>query len=487
MAKLLEGDWQGSLFTGAWTKTKEVDRVYEPATGETLAEVGKALPADIEDAAARATRVQKAWAATSPIKRSEVFIKAAELMDVHHDEFTEWLVREIGSTRGKAGFEIEFAKDELVNASALPFEAQGVILPDVENRNSFGRREPYGVCGVITPFNVPLILAARAVAPALAIGNAVLHKPNGLAAVCGGFLFARVLQEAGLPDGLLQVISGEGVGEALVAHPAVKMIHFTGSTKVGRSIGENGGRNLTQVSLSLGGKNAFLVLDDADLEAAAASGAYGAFFYAGQSCMSPGRHIVHKSLFDAYVKRMAELANGLTLGDPWKATVDIGPMIRVREAERVASWIDEAVQSGAKTHAGGTRDGAYFRPTVITGAPTTSKLYNDEIFGPVASVIPAEDDADAIRIANDTPYGLAASVFTKDPARGRRVVGQIHAGNVHVNDATVMDYAFVPWGGFGDSGNGGRYGRHANWEEYAQWKWTTIRDQAVINPFAEGN
>ncbi len=200
----------------------------EPATGETLAEVGKALPADVEAAVTRATDAQKAWIAASPVERSEVFLKAAVLMDEHRDEFTEWLIREIGSTRGKAGFEIEFAKDELVNASALPFEAQGVILPDVEDRTSYARREPYGVCGIITPFNVPLILAARAIAPALAIGNAVLHKPNGLAAVCGGILFARALQEAGLPDGVLQVITGDGVGEALVAHPAVKMIHFTG-------------------------------------------------------------------------------------------------------------------------------------------------------------------------------------------------------------------------------------------------------------------
>ena len=486
MTALLDGDWQNAIFTGTWTKTTDTAEIVAPATGTTLARVGDAGNDEINAAIETAAAAQPAWAATSPVERADLFRRAVTILDASVDEFVDWQVREIGSTPDKARFEVGFARDELVNAAAMPFEAPGVILPDIAHRHSYAVRVPHGVVGVISPFNMPLILSSRAVAPALAVGNAVVQKPNSASVVSGGFLMARVLAEAGLPAGLLVVLAGSNAGPALVAHPKVPMVHFTGSTAAGRAAGEAGGKALKKTSLSMGGNNAFIVCGDANVDTAASSGAYGSFFFAGQSCMAPGRHFVHQQVADAYIDRLTELAGKLTVGDPATATVDIGPMIRESEAQRVRSWVEEAVAAGATLHTPIDQHGAFHSPTVISGVRESMKLYEQETFGPVAAITVVADDDEAVTRANDTDYGLSAAIHTTDPTRGRQLAERLHTGTVHINDPSVMDYAYVPWGGVGYSGNGGRYGRHANWEEYTAWKWTTIRDVAVEQPFTEG-
>lgn len=485
MTQLLSGDWQCSVFDGNWAATSRSTAVTAPATGVTLAHVGDADEADIDRVVARAVAAQRDWAATSPVDRAEVFRRAVDVLDRSRQEFIDWQVREIGSTSGKAAFEVGFARDELVNAAAMPFEAPGVVLPDTEGRTSYAVREPHGVVAVISPFNMPLILSSRAIAPALAVGNAVVQKPNSASVISGGYLLARVLQEAGLPDGLLSVLSGEGVGQVLVTHPEVPMVHFTGSTAAGRSIGQAGGQALKKTSLSMGGNNPFLVLDDADLDAAASAAVYGSFFFSGQSCMSPGRHLVHERVAEDYVARLVAATEKLTVGDPAESVVDIGPMIRESEADRVHGWVDEAVAAGAALRTPVTRNGPFLSPIVITGVDSGMKLYEQETFGPVAAVTVVADDDEAVARANDTDYGLSASVYTARPTRGRDILRRIRSGHGHVNDAPVMDYAYVPWGGVKASGNGGRYGREANWEEYTAWKWYTIRDQGAGHPFPD--
>lgn len=484
--KLLNDNWQKSIFVGKWQTTENSQTVVEPATGEPLAEVGAASAEDVANAVARAKEAQVEWASWTPMQRAEVFHKAVNLLADVHEEWAEWLIREIGSTRKKAAFELAFCRDELIDAAAMPYEQQGVVLPDVENRFSFAKRIPFGVVGCVTPFNVPVILGARSIGPALAVGNAVILKPNRASMVCGGFMFGRLFQEAGLPEGVLQVVSGSGVGDVLVEHPDVSMIHFTGSTKVGKMIGENGGKLGKKVSLSMGGNNAFIVLDDADLDAAATNGAYGSFFFSGQSCMSPGRHLVHESVVDDYIDRIVSIAKNLNQGNPFTDDVDAGPMIAEKEAIRVYDWVQSAVDAGATLHTELRREGNHLWPVVVSNVPLETDLYTKETFGPVATIVPFRDDDHAVELANDTVYGLAASVQTRNVNRGRLLAERIHSGNVHVNDPTVMDYAYVPWGGVGDSGNGGRYGRHCNWEEYTEWKWFTIRDEAKLHPLMAG-
>jgi len=312
----------------------------------------------------------------------------------------------------------------------------------------------------------------------------VVLKPDPQTPVCGGAMFEAVFRQAGLPDGLLHVVlGGAEVGEAIVTDPNVNVVSFTGSTAAGRRVGELAGRLLKKVSLELGGNNALVVLDDADLDAAASAGAYASFQFQGQVCFATGRHIVHRSIADDYVQALVEKAKRLRLGDPYREDVDLGPIVNQKQLERVDGIVRRSVDGGARLVVGGTHDGLFYRPTVLTDVTPELPAWTEEIFGPVAPVVTFDSDEEALALANDTEYGLAGAVYSRSISRGLALAQRIRAGMVHVNDQTVNDEATIPFGGMGASGNGSRFGGAANWDEFTQWQWVTVRDEPKSFPF----
>jgi benzaldehyde dehydrogenase (NAD) len=394
------------------------------------------------------------------------------------------MIRETGAVEGLAGFASHVAAQEAYEAAALASRPAGEILQSELPRLSLIKRVPVGVVGVISPFNVPLILSTRSVAPALALGNAVVLKPSPETPISGGLLLAEIFAAAGLPAGLLQVVPGDvEVGEALVAHPDVSMIHFTGSTRTGRKIAEVAGRELKHCSLELGGDNALVVLDDADVEHAAMIGAWSAWHYQGQTCITAGRHIVARPLYDRYVAALTERAAGITVGDPMDDGVGLGPMINETQRDRAQRMLDAAVAAGAKVVAGGDVDGLFHRPTVVVDVPLDSELWQEEIFAPIAPVIAVDSEEEAVALVNDTPYGLVNGVVTGDLDRGQRVAERLRSGMVHVNDSTCLDEAHAPFGGLGASGLGGRAGGESNLDEFTEQKWLSVQRGQVEYPY----
>ena len=473
-------------FLEAWRPgTGEPREVREPATGRPLLTVAQSSAEDVARATAAAAAAQPAWAETSYVDRAAILRRAAEIYEAHRPEFGTWTQRETGAHRNKMHHEQNFAVQEILAASTMPSQPYGSLVPSVQReRLSMVRRIPVGVVGAITPWNSPSVLGMRVVAPALALGNAVVLKPDPQTLVCGGAMFAAVFREAGLPDGLLQiVIGGADVGEAIVTDPNVNLVSFTGSTAAGRRVGELAGRLLKKVSLELGGNNALVILDDADVDAAASAGAYASFQFQGQVCFATGRHIVHRSIAGGYVDALVEKAKRLRLGDPYREDVDLGPIVNEKQLARVDGIVQRSVEGGARLAVGGTHDGLFYRPTVLADVTRNLPAWTDEIFGPVAPVVVFDTDEEALALANDTEYGLAAAVYSRSVSRGLALAQRIRAGMVHVNDQTVNDEAVIPFGGMGASGNGSRFGGAANWDEFTQWQWVTVRDEPKSFPF----
>ncbi|MGH2474854.1 MAG: aldehyde dehydrogenase family protein, partial [Candidatus Limnocylindrales bacterium] len=436
----------------------------EPATGRHLLTLPGSTPDDVARAAAAAKTAQPAWAATSYQERARILRRAADIYEAHRDEFGTWTQRETGASHSKMHHESTFAYQEILNAATLPSQPFGSLMPSaVPGRLSMVRRVPAGVIGAITPWNSPSVLGMRVVAPALALGNAVVLKPDPQTPVVGGAMFAAVFREAGLPDGVLQVVvGGADVGEALVTDPNIPVVSFTGSTAVGRRVGQLAGGMLKKVSLELGGNNAFIVLDDADLEAATAAGAFSAFQFQGQVCFAAGRHLVHRGIADAYIEGMTEKARRLRLGDPYREDVQLGPIVNEKQLRRVDDIVQRSIAEGARLLEGGTHEGLFYRPTVLTEVTTASPAWTDEIFGPVAPITVYGSDEEAVALANGSAYGLVASIYTRSLGRGLAIADRIRTGMVHINDGTLNDEAIIPFGGMGDSGYGSRYGGEAS-------------------------
>lgn len=476
--------WSGKAFTGQWQALSGgLIEVMEPATGECLATVARATPADVRAAAAAARAAQRGWAALPYMQRAAVFRRAAQQLEAARDELVPWLVRETGCIPPKAFFELDSVAHLLNEAAAMLTQPRGLVLPSLEGCTSLAKRVPHGVVGVISPFNFPFLLTCRATLPALATGNAVLLKPDPRTPVCGGVMVARLLELAGLPAGVLQMLPGDAdAGEALVTDPDVTMISFTGSTAVGRRVGELAGRHLKKVALELGGKNALIVCDDADLDAAICNGSWASWLHQGQICMSAGRHLVQRPVAEAYAERMAEKARLLPVGNPATEPVALGPLITDKQVERVQRIVQESVRMGARLLAGGTCEGRFYRPTVLADVTPAMPVFREEIFGPVVSITAFDTDAEAVALANDSEYGLSAGVLTRNVGRGMAIADQLHVGLVHVNDQTVNDDGTMPMGGRGASGNGSRHGGPANWDEFTQWQWITVRAEAPQYP-----
>lgn len=477
--------WQGQVFDGRWRETGRVLTVQEPATGDTLGAVGASAPGDIAPIVERARVAQAEWMAWPAEKRAALFRRAADILERDREGIIAHIIRETGGVRGKAETELQGSISELIHSAAILIEPEGQILPSADpTRLSLARRVPIGIVGVIAPWNFPMLLAMRSAAPAIALGNAVILKPDPQTPIVGGALIARMFELAGLPAGVFSVVNGGAdVGEALVEAKGVRMITFTGSTAVGRRVGELAGKNLKKVALELGGKSPFIVLEDADLDAAASAGAWGSFLHQGQICMASGRHIVHRKVADEYLGLLAGKAGALPVGNPYRDPVAIGPIINDKQVARVHQIVGDTVAAGARLVTGGTHEGRYYRPTVLAGVGPGMPAYDLEIFGPVAPVVIVDDEEEAVRVANDTEYGLSGAVQTGSLERGLRVARQIRSGLVHINDQTIADFAGIPFGGSGASGNGSRFGSTTNWDEFTEWQWMTIGGQPTRYPF----
>ncbi|WP_067967028.1 benzaldehyde dehydrogenase [Nocardiopsis trehalosi] len=483
---LLTDDWTGKVFTGTWTPARGGDApVTAPATGEEIGRIGSASADDVTDSAARAATAQRAWAAASFEERAAVLRRAGALFEEHAEEVAGWLVREAGSARGKAGFEAHLAVTEAYECAALASQPTGEVLRSAKPRLSLARRVPVGVVGVIAPFNFPLILGMRSVAPALALGNAVVLKPDPRTAVSGGAVIAEVFRRAGLPEGVLHVLpGGADAGERLVADPHVRVVSFTGSTAAGRRVGEAAGRHLKRAHLELGGNSPLIVLDDADLDRAASVGAWGSFLHQGQICMTTGRHLVHESVADAYVEKLAAKAEALPVGDPERDEVALGPIIDAGQRDKIHALVTASVDAGAKLRAGGTFDGLFYRPTVLDGVTPATPAFSDEVFGPVAPVIRFSTLDEAAEIAAASDYGLSLGILTGNPMRGMELADRIPSGIVHINDQTVDDESVAPFGGVGASGTGSRFGgTRANLEAFTETQWVTMQSEIERYPF----
>ncbi len=486
MGLLDERIWSGRIFTGGWQRSAGGDAaVVEPATGKELGRVGIAAIEDISASAAQAALAQRDWAAAPFHERAAVLRRAGDALQRHTEELRDWLVRESGGVPGKAYFELGHAVQNCFEAAALPSRSQGELLPSQAPRLSMVRRVPAGVVGVISPFNGPLGLAIRSVAPALALGNAVLLKPDPRTAVCGGLALARVFEEAGLPPGVLHVLpGGADVGAALIEDPHVRVISFTGSTATGRAVAQLAGRHLKRAHLELGGNSALIVLDDADLEQAISAAAFGSFFYQGQICMTIGRHLVHESIYPEYVERLAAKAEAMPVGDPATGQVALGPIIDATQRDRVHDLVTSSVSAGARLAAGGTYLDLFYRPTVLAEAGPSVPAYDHEVFGPVAPVTRFATVDDAVTLASDSEYGLSLGILTADVARGLALAERIPTGIAHINDQTVNDEAHAPFGGMLASGTGSRFGgATANIEAFTETRWITARGDIARYPF----
>ncbi|MFZ0088092.1 MAG: aldehyde dehydrogenase family protein [Solirubrobacteraceae bacterium] len=481
-------EWTGNLFLNGDFRPPSGDGtlpVRDKATGETFATVGLAGVTDVNMAVAGAREAQTAWAAESYEVRAGLLRTAARLLADRAEDMIELIMRETGSIRGKAEYEVHAAGNELHEAAALTSRATGEILPSGSpTRMSIAERIPVGVVGVLTPWNFPLVLGMRVIAPALALGNAVVLKPSPETPLTGGLALAELLADAGAPSGLLSVLVGDqDIGEALVAHDGVSMVHFTGSSRVGRAIAREAGSRLKKVSLELGGNNALVVLDDTDVETAAMIGAWSAYHYQGQTCITAGRHIVARTLYEPYVEALARRAAAIAVGDTLREDVGLGPMINERQRDRAVRLLAESVALGARVVEGGRSDGPFFRPTVVVDVTAEMPLWREEIFAPIAPVMPVDSDAEALALTNDTEYGLVNAVLTGDPDRGLRFAQGVRSGMVHVNDATCLDEAHVPFGGLGASGLGGRSGGDSNLIEFTEQRWVSLQRGPVEYPY----
>ncbi|OAN67635.1 benzaldehyde dehydrogenase [Sulfitobacter sp. EhC04] len=477
--------WSGKLFSDGWAAASAgVEEVTSPADGSTVETIGKGSAADVARAAAAAHAAQPAWEATPAAERAAILNTAADILEANTDELLPWIIRETGSIPPKAGIEIEHSAGFLRAAAEAALEPTTQALKSMDGRQEELTRVAHGVVGVISPFNFPLVLSVRAIAAALATGNTVVHKPHELTPITGGVIIARVFEAAGLPAGLFHVIpGGADVGAALCEDPKIAMVSFTGSPGVGSKVGAACGRTLKKVQLELGGKNAMVIMDDADMDIAASNCAWGAWLHQGQICMAAGLLLAPADKADALAEALAVKAGHLPVGNPATEQCALGPLIAEAEARRIEEIVKDAVSKGAKLLAGGTPDGTMFPATVLSGVTPGMRAFEEEIFGPVAVVAAYDNDDHAVELANMTEFGLAAGVIGKDIARARALGNRLRVGHLHINDQTVTASPIAPFGGRGKSGNGSRISGPAIWEEFTQWVWVTTKSEATPYPF----
>ncbi|WP_439885844.1 aldehyde dehydrogenase [Pseudomonas syringae] len=450
-----------------------------PVTGEVVSRVAAATLEDADAAVAAAHAAFPAWSTMVPGERRARLMQAAEQLQARSAEFTA-AAGETGAMANWYGFNVHLAANMLREAASMTTQINGEIIPsNVPGNFAMALRQPCGVVLGIAPWNAPVILATRAIAMPLACGNTVVLKASELSPAVHR-LIGQVLQDAGLGDGVINVISNApadapAIVERLIANPAVRRVNFTGSTNVGRIIAELSARHLKPALLELGGKAPFLVLDDADLDAAVEAAAFGAYFNQGQICMSTERLIVDHKVADAFVSKLAAKIETLRAGPPEDSTSVLGSLVDVGAGTRIKALIDDAVSQGAKLIAGGQLKGSILQPTLLDNVTDSMRLYREESFGPVAVLIRGEGDEELLRLANDSEFGLSSAIFSRDTTRALALAQRVESGICHINGPTVHDEAQMPFGGVKSSGYGS-FGGKASIEHFTQLRWVTLQN-----------
>jgi acyl-CoA reductase-like NAD-dependent aldehyde dehydrogenase len=459
----------------------------EPWSGEVVSEVAAATRVDARNAVDAAAAAFAEWSRTPPAVRQGVFLRAADVLESRQDEVVSMLARETGCTFGFGMFQMHFVPGLFRQAAALAYAPLGEVIPSDTGAFAMGVRRPVGVVGAIAPWNAALILSARSIAAPLALGNTVVLKPSEWSPQVGGLLWGEVFAEAGLPPGVLNIVThapgeAQGVGDELIESPHVRRLNFTGSTETGRRLAEAAGRHLKRMVLELGGYNPLIVLADADLEYAVNATTFGAFLHQGQICMSARRIIVERAIADEFVSRLADKTSGLKVGDPSEHDTIIGPVINPAALETIRARVDAAVAAGARVLAGGSAEGPCFQATLLADVPADSEFATTETFGPVAAIEIVDSADEAVERANATSYGLSSGIITTDVDRGMALAQAIDAGIVHVNDQPVGDEPQMPFGGVKDSGFG-RFGGTAVVDEFTETRWITVQRGSHPFPF----
>ncbi|BCQ29134.1 aldehyde dehydrogenase (plasmid) [Caballeronia sp. NK8] len=442
---------------------------------------------DVRDAVDSAAVAFANWSQLGPTQRRSYLLSAAQALEAKSDAFASAMAAETGASRIWADFNVRLAADGLREAAALTTQISGEVIPsDVPGSLAMAVRQPAGVCLGIAPWNAPVILGVRAVALPLACGNTVVLKGSEICPATHA-LIAEAFMDAGLPAGVVNFVTNAPadagpVVEALISHPAIRRVNFTGSTKVGKIIAESCARHLKPSVLELGGKAPLIVLDDADIPAAVDGAAFGAFANSGQICMSTERIIVDRAIADEFVLQLGEKAKALPLGDPRKGPVVLGSVVDMATVQRCNALIDDALLKGATLVCGGRADSTLMPATLVDNVGPNMRIYSEETFGPVKAIVRVDGEEEAIRCANDNEYGLAAAVFSRDVARAMRVAGRIQSGICHVNGPTVHDEAQMPFGGIKGSGFG-HFGGHAGIAAFTDLRWITVQTSPRHYPF----
>ncbi|WP_413300312.1 aldehyde dehydrogenase family protein [Bacillus sp. 1P10SD] len=476
-----------SYINGEWTEGKSsrsID-ILNPYDRSVVTTVRLASREQLDETFETAKEAQKAWGKSTVEERRAVLEKAAQYLKDHREEIVNTIVTETGGTVLKANVEhhltLEFLEESIKYADEIYKVKE---IPGSAEKLNHIYRLPLGVISSISPFNFPMNLSMRTIAPAIALGNSVVHKPDIQVALSGGSYIAKAFDYAGLPKGVLNVVLTDidEIGDGMLTNPIPKLISFTGSSAVGRHIGAIAGQNLKRVALELGGNCPFVVLSDADVDQAVNAAIFGKFIHQGQICMIINRIIVHQDKYDEFVEKFVARAKALAYGDPSNPNTVIGPLVNETQLVKALQYIEDAKKEGATVALEGERVGNVLTPYVFTNVNNSSKLAQTELFAPIATIIKAETDNEAIEIANDTAYGLSSAIFTSDLARGEELALQIDSGMTHVNDQTVNDAPNIPFGGNKASGLG-RFGNPWVVEEFTVTKWVSVQTTNRQYPF----
>ncbi|ASB87504.1 aldehyde dehydrogenase family protein [Bacillus sonorensis] len=472
---------------GEWRdgQSESVLADINPYTHKTITSFQKATPDDIDQAYKAALEAKQKWDRVGPYEKRAILEKAAAYIEEHKEAIVFLIMEELGGTRLKAAFEIDLVINMIKEAAGFPLRMEGKILPSpVAGKENRIYRIPAGVVGVISPFNFPFFLSVKSVAPALGAGNGVVLKPHEDTPICGGTLIAKIFEEAGLPKGLLNVVVTdiEEIGDSFVEHPIPRIISFTGSTKVGSYIGQLAIKHFKKPLLELGGNSALIVLEDADLEYAVNAAAFSRFTHQGQICMSANRILVHKEVYPQFLKLFYQKVSAFKSGDPMDPETIIGPVINERQAENLRKAIEKGIEEGAVPLIKGDIKGNLVEPTILTDVKPDMSIAREELFGPVVCVIPFQTEEEAVRIANDTPFGLSGAVHTGNVERGVEIAKQIETGMIHVNDTTINDEPHIAFGGEKQSGLG-RLNGEWSLDEFTTLKWVSVQHQKRMFPY----
>lgn len=469
--QFIAGQWQPG-------RSQKMIQNLNPYTQDTIFTLQAASTADVDAAYAAADKAFQQGAIKSVELRQQILQKLQHVIQVRQDEIIDWLILESGSTRFKAGLEVGAALSIIQESQKFPEQIKTEQLESKDpQRKSLVLRKPLGVIGVISPWNFPFHLSMRSVATAIACGNSVVLKPASDTSVTGGTLLGKLFEEAGLPAGVLNVVSGAGseIGDYFVEHPIPKMISFTGSTEVGQNVGSKAlaSPRIKRLALELGGNAPLVILDDADLDLAVELTIMGRFMHQGQICMSTNRVIVDASIHDAYVEKLLERVKTVAVGDPNLEETIIGPIINQSQIKKHQQIIQSAKEQGAELVYEGGIEGNLVYPHIFTGVAPESPLAQEESFGPILPVLKARDEAHALKLANDTRFGLSSAVCTSNIERGISFTEQLDIGMTHINGISVADQANAPFGGEKNSGLGRFNGRWI-FEEFTRTHWLTV-------------